>query len=64
MQGLLDNRRERVRAAEHAPRGRFDLLERTYCLAEIVERSVGVLVERPRVNPPQSERVLMTLTEK
>ena len=26
-----------MRVAEHAPRGRFDLLERIYCLAEIVE---------------------------
>ena len=33
----------RVRAAEHAPRGRFDLLERRHGLTEIVERSVGVL---------------------
>ena len=47
------NRRdERVRAAEHAPRNRLDVLERIHGLAEIVERSSVVLVERPRIIPP------------
>ena len=35
-----------MRAAEHAPRGPFNLLERTHCLAEIVECGAGVPVER------------------
>ena len=38
-----------MRAAEHAPRDPFTFLERRHGLAEIVERGVGVLVERPRV---------------
>ena len=43
---------ERVRAAEDALRGPFCFLERRHGLAEIVERSAGVLIERPRVNAP------------
>ena len=46
----------RMRAAEHAPRGPFNFLERRHGLAEIVERGGGVLVERPRVRPPHPER--------
>ena len=34
-----------MRATEHAPRGRFYLLERIYGLAEIVGRGAGVVVE-------------------
>jgi pyruvate kinase len=45
-----------VRAAEHAPRGRFYLLERRHGLAEIVERGAPVSVERLRVIPPHPER--------
>ena len=41
----------RMRAAEHAPRGRFYLLERRQRLAEIVERGAVVLAERHRVKP-------------
>ena len=44
---------ERMRATEHAPRGRFYLLERIYGLAEIVGRGAGVVVERQRVIPPR-----------
>ena len=47
-QGSLNSRRERVCAAEHAPRGRFYLLERRHALAKIVERGIVVLVERDR----------------
>ena len=42
-----------MRVTEHAPRGRVYLLERRHGLAEIVKRGAGVLVERPRVDPPQ-----------
>ena len=41
-----------MRAAEHAPRGPFYLLQRRYRLAEIVERGVGVSVEGIRINRP------------
>ena len=41
-----------MRAAEHAPRGPFRLLERIHGLAEITVCGCGVLVERPRVVPP------------
>ena len=43
-----------MRAAEHAPRDRFYLLERRHGLAEIVERGTVVSVERHRVNLPHS----------
>jgi len=42
---------DRVRATEHAPRGPFYVLERRHGLAVLVERGVGVQVERQRVNP-------------
>ena len=45
---------ERVRASEHAPRYRLDVLERAHGLAEIVERGAGVVEERPRVIHPMS----------
>ena len=38
-----------MRATEQAPRDPFSVLERRHCLAEIVERGVGVSVERLRV---------------
>ena len=37
-----------MRAAEHAPRGPFYLLQRRYRLAEIVERGVGVRITSRR----------------
>ena len=40
----LNPRWRRVRAAEHAPRGPFRLLERRHAPREIVERGVGVEV--------------------
>jgi hypothetical protein len=56
LQGTLNPRCDRVRAAKHASRDRFYLLERRHGLAEIVERGT-VLVERPRVNFPHPRRV-------
>ena len=43
-QVILDDSCERVRAAHYAPRDPFRVLERRYCLAEIVERGAVVLV--------------------
>ena len=54
---------ERVRTAEHAPRDPFRILERRYGLAEIVERGTGVLVERPPVKQPHSEREIIILSK-
>ena len=57
---------EWVFAAEHAPGGPYRVLERRDGLAEIgiVERHGGaVFVERPRVIPPQPERLFITLSE-
>ena len=54
---------ERVRASEHSPRGPFRILERRRGLVEIVERGVGVHVERPRVIQLHVEREMMTLAE-
>ena len=48
-QGFLNPHCLRVRAAEHAPRGRFDLLESRHGLAEISERGVVVPEERRAV---------------
>ena len=47
---VLHRHRGRVRATEHTPRDPFQILERRHCLAEIVERGGGVVVDRPRVN--------------
>ena len=54
---------ERARAAEDAPRGPFQLLERRHGLAEILERRAPVLVERHRVRPQYLKRVLVILAE-
>jgi len=43
LQCALNPRCDRVRAAEHAPRGPFYFLERRHGLAEIVERGAIVL---------------------
>ena len=48
LQRVLNVHCDRMRAAEHAPRGPFYILERRHGLAEIVERGIVVLVERPR----------------
>ena len=60
---LLYLSEERVRAAEYAPCDPFQVLERRHGLAEIVERGVGVLVEKYRVKRPYPEREFMTLSE-
>ena len=44
-----------MRATEHAPRNPFQFLECSNSLAHIVERGAGVVVEHPRVIPPQRE---------
>ena len=62
-QVALNTFSDRVRAAEHAPRDGFYLLERSNGLALIVERGVGVIVEHHRVKPSHPERVWMTITE-
>ena len=51
----------RVRISEQAPRNRLHVLERNNCLAEVVERGGGVVVERHRVTQPHPEREVMTL---
>ena len=60
-QGSLNSRRERVCAAEHAPRGRFHILERRHALADIVECGAVGPAECVRVIPPHPERGFMTL---
>ena len=62
-QGFLNPPCVWVRAAEEAPRGPCRLFERRFRLAEIVERGVGVLEERPRVTPPHPERDLSIRAE-
>ena len=62
LQGCLNSPGSRVRAAEHAPRGPFQLLERRHCLAEIVERGAGVPAERIGASPPYPEREIVTLS--
>ena len=44
----------RVRTTEDAPHDPCRVLERRHCLAEIIERGVGVLVERPPRKPAAS----------
>jgi len=61
--GFLTARCDWVRASEHAPGDPFRIFERRHGLAEIVERGVGVQVERHRVNSPRREREFMTLSE-
>ena len=41
LQGTLNPRCDRVRAAKHAPRGPFHVLERRHSLAQIVEREAN-----------------------
>ena len=62
-QGPLNVLCERMRAAEHAPRGPFRVLERRHGLAEVVERGGGVIVEHLPVKPPDLEREFITLAE-
>ena len=59
----LKRRGERVRATEHASRGRYQFLERLNALAQIVERGGGVMVERMCVKHPHPEREITILSE-
>lgn len=52
-----------MRAAQHAPRDPFRVLECCHGLAEIVECGVWVVVERPRVKQPHLERDIIALAE-
>ena len=54
---------ERVRDTKHTPRGPLYLLERRHGLAEIVERSTGVVDDRRCASRPHPERGLITLAE-
>ena len=60
---VLNCRCLRVRAAEHAPRNRLDVLERSHGLADIVERGAGVPPKSVPVIPPHPERDVITLAE-
>ena len=62
-QSALKIRYERVRAAEHAPRGPLRLLERLHCLVDIIKRGVVVSAERQRVKPPHPEREIIILSK-
>ena len=59
-QVCCDLHREWVRAAEHAPRDPFRLLERRHGLAEIIERGNWVREERARVVRPYLELLFIT----
>ena len=61
-QAKLNIRYERVRAAEHAPRNRLDVLERSHGLAEIVERR-AVVAERPPVIQPHTKIEFITFSK-
>ena len=50
-------------AAEHAPRDTIRVLERRHGLAEIVERGVGVFVERHRVHRCYPEKPVIRFPE-
>jgi hypothetical protein len=52
-----------MRISKNAPRDPIRILERTHGLAEIIDRGVGVLIERPRVNRPHFERHRITPTK-
>ena len=60
---LLDRIYERMCASKNATSCPFRLHERRLGLTEVVERGVGVLVERPRVVDPDREREIMTFSE-
>ena len=52
-----------MRAAEHAPRDRFYLLERIRGLAKIIERGFRVFTNCIPVVQPQLERDIIIITE-
>ena len=53
-----------MRASKYAPCDRFRVRERRHGLAEVVERGALVFTERPRVIPPQPERVFIAVSER
>ena len=57
-QGHLNRPHEGMRDAEDLTRGPCRVFERRHSLADIVERDALVLVERLRVNPPGTARIL------
>ena len=62
LQIVPNRKRKRMRASEHAPRNWRRLLEGRHGLTKIVERGAVVFAERPRVIPPQPERVFILET--
>ena len=62
-QRFLNLHNIRVRAAEHASRDPFRVLDGRQGLADVVERGCGVIVERVRVTQPHLERELITISE-
>lgn len=62
LQIVPNRKRKRMRASEHAPRNWRRLLEGRHGLTKIVERGAVVFAERPRVIPPQPERVFIIET--
>ena len=60
---LLNPRYGRMRAAEHAPRGPFRVLERRHSLAEIIERGAVVFVNHLGVKRPHFERQSISFSE-
>ena len=62
-QGELYRYCQRIRAPENALRNSFRLLKYRHGFAEIVERGVGVFVERPRVILPHHERELIIVPD-
>ena len=64
LQGIHNNLHcEGMRTAEHTPGDPCRVLEHRHALADIVERGVGVQVERIRVKRPYFERQPITLAE-
>ena len=63
LQHELNITRERMCAAEHAPRGLFRVLERRHGLAEILERGVCVCSKHLRVIHPHSEQYFIAAAE-
>ena len=62
-EGLLKIHCERVCATEHAPRGRYQFLERRHGFAEIAKRGACVHMRCSRVIRPHPERELMIFAE-
>ena len=60
-QGYLNPSCDRVRAPEHAPRGRCRVLKRRHCLAEIVERG-ATTTPRARSSPSRRTTISPSIT--